>query len=220
MAVKHPATFSGVVLDEMELQLSIHELTGGRILDPFAGTGGIHRLHDSPLAYDTVGVELEREWAEQHERTDVGDATALDFPDRSFDVIATSPCYGNRFADKCVDARGHTRRNYRQFIGRELSQNSSAVMQWGDEYRNFHVAAWTETTRVAKPGALFLLNIKDHVRNKKVQPVSAWHLWALAALDWAWIGASKVLASGFTRGENRERTGFEWVHQLRLGLPD
>lgn len=69
-----------------------------RVIDPFAGVG---RIHDLPRRIaDTVGVELEPEWAACRARTVQGDATCLlDSWVASFDVLASSPCYGNRLAD-------------------------------------------------------------------------------------------------------------------------
>lgn len=93
---RHPAKFSPGVLNAVRLAL-----LGERrldVLDPFAGVGRIHELHVEQ-GHNTVGVELQPEWAAAHPRTVVGDATRLPFPGGSFDVIATSPCYGNRMAD-------------------------------------------------------------------------------------------------------------------------
>ncbi len=69
-----------------------------RVLDPFAGIG---RIHDLPRrTCDTVGVELEPEWASARSATIVGDATQLPAEwTRTFDAVATSPCYANRLAD-------------------------------------------------------------------------------------------------------------------------
>lgn len=89
--VAHPAKFTDVILATIADQL--YGVTG-RVLDPFAGTGRIHRLARPDL--ETVGVEIEPEWAAQHPNTVVGDALHLPFPDESFDAICTSPTYGNR----------------------------------------------------------------------------------------------------------------------------
>lgn len=111
---EHPAKFSKPVLDVLVAQ-TYREGERGRdlldspeslpprltVLDPFAGVGLIHRLADEDgLNVETIGVELEPEWARAHPRTIVGDALRLPFADASIDVVATSPCYGNRMADQ------------------------------------------------------------------------------------------------------------------------
>lgn len=97
----HPAKFPNYVLARVELFVRAEARALGRparVLDPFAGVG---RIHDLPRRYaETTGVEIEPEWAACRERTIHGDATAL--PEEwagRFDVVATSPCYGNRIAD-------------------------------------------------------------------------------------------------------------------------
>ena len=87
--VKHPATYSPGVIHAMatilndeanRLDIDGDQLT---VLDPMAGTGGVHALRGR-----TTGVELEPEWANQHPGTKVGDATALPFTDGVFNVVA------------------------------------------------------------------------------------------------------------------------------------
>lgn len=96
----HPAKFSPAILDRLDRWIRAEAMYLGkrthrvRVLDPFAGVGGVHALPGS-----TFGVEIEPEWAAAHPRTRVGDATALPWRARSFDVVCTSPCYGNRMAD-------------------------------------------------------------------------------------------------------------------------
>lgn len=48
-------------------------------------------------------------------------------------------------------------------------------MQWGRNYCEFHDRAWAEAVRVLKPGGLFMLNIKDHIRGGRRQRVTLWH---------------------------------------------
>lgn len=50
-----------------------------KVLDPFAGTGRIHELPN-----ETVGVEIEPEWAALHPDTICGSALELPFDDGSF----------------------------------------------------------------------------------------------------------------------------------------
>jgi tRNA G10 N-methylase Trm11 len=105
--VKSPAPFTATILDEIEAALAGALPSSARVLDPFAGTGRVHRL-----PYDTIGVEIEREWAEWHPRTIRGDATCLPFPDSTFRAIVTSPTYGSRMADhhtaaeRCRECKG------------------------------------------------------------------------------------------------------------------
>ena len=177
--ITHPAKFSEPILDLLrELVVDLP----GPILDPFAGTGRIHDLGRD----DTIGVELEPEWAELHERTRVGDATTLPVADGEIGSIVTSPTYGNRMADT-YDGRDGSRRNtYRAALGRNLSPNSSAGMNWGERYRELHRAAWREAFRVLDPNGFLVLNVSDHVRKGKTVPVSAWH--ATALLDVGFVG--------------------------------
>lgn len=126
----HPAKFSAPVLeliagilDERDPQRGTPQLRRGSrgapvLLDPFAGVGKIHELTKALPWLTTIGVELEPEWARQHDRTYVGDATKLLIESDSVDVVATSPCYGNRMADT-YDGKGLCRAC--AGVGRSLS---------------------------------------------------------------------------------------------------
>lgn len=222
------------------------------LLDPFAGVGGIHRLRPD---VETYGVELEPEWAQASPHTRVGDATDLtEWGDNTVDVVATSPCYGNRMADhhdaqerctacagtghlagtrnayavdvnarhaadhapcpKCngTGQRDHRRITYRHRLGRDLSAGSAAELQWGSAYRRFHIVAWQEALRVTRPGGLFVLNIKDHVRGGKLQRVPEWHVQTLQALGARLYRAQPIATAGMGFGANRDsRSDFELV---------
>ena len=215
------------------------------LLDPFAGVGGIHRLRPD---VETYGVELEPEWAQASPYTRVGDATDLtEWGDATVDVVATSPCYGNRMADhhdaqercsacggtgqgptfvdhlaqrgpaacaKCdgTGQRDHRRITYRHRLGRDLSAGSAAELQWGSAYRRFHIVAWQEALRVTRPGGLFVLNIKDHVRGGKLQRVPEWHVQTLQALGARLYRAQPIATAGMGFGANRDsRSDFELV---------
>lgn len=168
--MRHPAKFSQLLWPALTDALQGSE----RVLDPFAGTGVIHKLAES-VGADSVGVEIEPEWATMHPKTIVGDALTLPFEDESFDAICTSPTYANRMADHHEAKDTSFRNTYRHTLGRPLHEHNSGQLQWGEAYRNFHAQAWAEAVRVLKPGGKFILNISDHVRKGKVIPVSEWH---------------------------------------------
>lgn len=153
----------------------------GLVLDPFAGTGRIHAIADE-AGWESEGIEIEPEWAELNERTTLGSALELPWPDAHFDAIVTSPTYGNRFADKHKARDGSTRRSYTHDLGRQLHQDNSGGLQWGPAYREFHRKAWPEAVRVLRWGGIFVLNISDHIRKFERQPVTGFHVRTLCAL--------------------------------------
>lgn len=252
-AVKHPARYSDQILETIGVAVSEYaarypKRRPVRVLDPFAGTGRIHDLDVPGVLVDTTGVEIEPEWAGMHRRTRVGNALALPSAwSGRFDVVATSPCYGNRFADKheardaCSECEGRgsvrvtggrsyvgcskcggsglsPRRSYRHDLGRPLSDGSAAGLQWGDAYKAFHVEAWREARRVLRPGGLFVLNVKDHVRAGKRQRVAGWHRRACVALGFEWVETWTVNERGLRHGANRDaRVHFENVYVFERG---
>ena len=219
--IPHPAKFNREVL-EMSAHLLADRVLGAQeagksfwVLDPFAGVGGVHQLRGLLPGVFTIGVELEAEWAEQSDYTVCGDALVELGARESgvYDAVVTSPAYGNRMADKYAgDPSGSRRHTYRIDLGRPLSVGSSAVMQWGDEYRGFHVRVWGECVRVLKPGGVFVLNVKDHVRGGVVQEVSRWHVVCLQELGLRVVDWVKVETGGIRHGRNHElRVGWENV---------
>jgi SAM-dependent methyltransferase len=221
---RHPAKFSAPIIaaakDEMSSWLATLDRSPVRVLDPFAGVGRCHLLADLP-GVDTVGVELEPEWATAHSRTIVGSALALPFDDDTFDALFTSPCYGNRMADhhdakdpcRCCDGGGcgacdnsglSKRHTYRHALGRQLTAGSAAAMQWGTEYRVFHELAWREALRVLRPGALLLVNVSNHIRSGVEQPVVEWHLTEFLRLGCRLRAAHRIETRRNRQGANRD----------------
>lgn len=163
-ATKHSARFPPTILEAISAVVP----KGSRNLDPFAGTGRIHYLDA-----ETVGVELEREWAKLHPGTIIGSALDLLLPDRYFDVVVTSPTYGNRFADnQPALATARLVARIRTIFGRKLHEDNSGAMHWGPRYRLFHQIAWREARRVLKPGGLSIVNTSNHIRGGVEQLVS------------------------------------------------
>ena len=69
----HPAEFPRPILSAIASALLQYQ-SGPVVLDPFAGTGGIHHLHRlTPGRYSTVGVEIEPEWVFVMRRREISD---------------------------------------------------------------------------------------------------------------------------------------------------
>lgn len=222
MTIKHPAKFSDKIIDEIARYLDSIAFAG-TILDPFAGVGRVHVLAEGRDDRLTFGVELEPEWAGQHPRTITGsvmDLRALGFGSGEVDAIVTSPVYGNRMSDNHTPSPEDTsRRNtYKHTLGRDLSDGSSAVLQWGpsevakERYKQFHRDAWGVVVDVLKVDGLFVLNISDHVRAGKRMRVTAWHKATLKGLGIEWVDELRIQTPRQRMGANGDaRVGYESV---------
>lgn len=175
--ISHPARFSPELLPVFAELLDGYD----RVLDPFAGTGGIHALQGH--GHETVGIEIEHEWASMHADTICGDCLDVmaTMADCSFDAICTSPAYANRLADSHNASDPERRRSYTHDLGRKLTEGNAGAMQWGPEYRALHADTWMLAVDLLSPTGRFILNIKDHVRGGELQLVSLWHVAELAS---------------------------------------
>lgn len=211
--VRHPAKYTDALLPVFVRMLRGQQ----RILDPFGGTGKIFDIQPWLPSAQIEAIEIEPEWAALNPSTTLGNALALPWPDGYFTAICTSPAYGNRMADS-HDARDSSRRNtYTHAIGRKLHADNAGAMQWGEQYRQFHVRAWTEARRVLCRGGVFVLNIKDHIRGGQHQHVTAWHCEALTALGFAEAEHVKVGCPGNRQGANgNARINYESVIKFEL----
>lgn len=188
---KHPAPYTKTFLPIFE------EWVGRlpRVLDPMGGTGKLKEAIPHAICMD-----LEMEWARLAGLR--ANALSLPFAKDTFDAICVSPVYGNRMSDKTPG-----RVSYTAYKGAPLHEDNSGQMQWGEKYRQFHKSAWQECHRVLKSGGRFVLNIKDHIRNKTRQYVTVWHINALYEIGFDFldhvvvpvVGSATHLANGDLR---------------------
>jgi hypothetical protein len=209
---KHPAKFSVPILDVLDALVRREQRRLGRritVFDPFAGVGRVHRLKGPRV--DTYGMEIEPEWAACHSATTCGDSLRyMHQTTQRFDVVVTSPCYGNRLADHHDAQDGSTRRSYTHDLGRAPTEGSSATLPWGPRYWAFHAHAWRLVPNILRPadpeadddGGLFILNVSDFVSRKQLVHAAEWHDGA------CW-------AAGFVRS-TRDRRSIE-TRRLRVG---
>lgn len=178
------------------------------ILDPMAGTmERLAVLEDPARGWHLVhGVEYEPEWVEgyKHPRLVCGDARSLPFPNEHFDAIIVSPSYGNRDADRTGDWWDNVdRKTYAGALGRNVTAGSLCVPFEDPEYKIGHTLAWCEAVRVLKPYGLFVINLKNHIKQGQIVRVSQWHREVLRdLLRLREIDDTAIPTTGRLSGEN------------------
>ena len=180
-AVRHPAKYTDVLIPKMAEMLS--EVNGGKVLDPFCGTGKIGLIREHGFTGTIYGNDLEAEWMEGNEygcdALTVQDAEFLDYPEGFFDAICTSPTYGNRMADHHNAKDGSRRMTYTHCLGRQLHDGNTGKMQFGEAYREKHRRIYAHLITLLRKDGIFVLNIKDHIRKGQVVDVVGFHRHAM-----------------------------------------
>lgn len=241
----HPAKWTQSILDEIEDLLFEHEVPDDALVfDPFAGPD-LGRLAAAVEPRPVAGTEIEWPWVSGADGSMQGDALRPPLRPASVGVLVTSPAYGNRMADnhdpkdackpcggsgeapplarsgpipcRACGGSGLSKRNtYKHVLGRDPSPGASTVLQWGKAYRDFHEAAWTVANDALAPGALVVVNVKNHVRDHRERAVVEWHLNAWLRLGARLEEVRRVAVRGNRNGENGDaRVPFERILVLR-----
>ena len=214
--IKHPAKFTDALLPIMSRYLR----RGWRVYDPFGGVGGLQKIEAATGAQIFCGeIEYKVIASAMTPRSVNANAEYLPFANECFDVLATSPTYGNRLGDASPrpgSAGKWKTYSYRLTFGFELNPRNSGSTQFSAKYKEIHERAWRECIRVLKPRGLFILNISDHIRAGKRVYVSKWHLDTLRALGLTLERTHAVKTPRLRFGANAEkRCVCEYVFVMR-----
>lgn len=211
--VEHPAKFSKRCLAEIALLLGPY--TPGRLLDPFAGVGGVHTL--AALGWETVGVEAVAKWAAAHPDTIHGDSTELCpglFAPDSFDAVVTSPTWGNGLNQRAPNANAGDgkRYTYPDIAGERMADTNTGGARFGKTergtYRRLHVVIWPQVVRALRPDGILVLNCRDSSDGSGgVRAVTGWHIEQLQRCGMRLGAMSCVTARGMAWGERRRWVG-------------
>lgn len=204
--VRHPAVYTDTFIPIFA------QLLAGRgcVLDPFAGTGKLALIKRHGFTGRVVCNEIECEWAEASpydvDEWHIGDAEHMAWAaDGEFDAICTSPAYGNRVADHHEARDGSKRITYRHCLGRALSDGNTGAMQWGEAYRQKHIAVYRECRRVLAPEGLMIVNVSDHIRKGGRVYVAAWHRGTVEGLGLRLIEELEIETPRMRMGRNGDR---------------
>lgn len=173
--IKHPAKYSDIFIPIFAKLLTNCK----NVLDPFAGTGKLALIKEHGFEGEVICYEIEKEWVEESiynvDKWYIGDSSNMVFENEFFDAICTSPTYGNRMADH-HDAKDESKRiTYKHYLGRNLNENNTGQMQWGEKYREKHIEVYSECFRVLKNSGIMIVNISNHIRKGKIVDVVNWH---------------------------------------------
>lgn len=212
----HPATYSAELVGPICDLLSEFHLEGGRLLDPFGGLG--HRLAEMAgiLRMSPTAVEIEQGYFlanATHPCVVMGDSTALRFPSAYFDAAVTSPAYPNGISDDFISREPSIRHTYahrlRYHFGAEyrLHPNNTGGMSPRrspatlSKFYEVNALVYAEVRRVLRPGAPFVVNVKDTLS----VPFRQHTIEQLTETGFDLVNEVSVGARGLNHGKNRER---------------
>lgn len=204
--MNHPAKFNDIILANIDSTVNVmFDQTPRRILDPFGGVGRLKEIFPHAICLD-----IEPEWARESGLQ--ADATKLPFADKTFQLVVTSPTYGNRMADHHKARDKSKRITYTHMIGHDLHDNNTGKMQFGNRYIYTHQIAWREVARVIEPFGIFILNIKNHIRKGEIVEVIKFHAGTIKAIGFQELRRIPIPVEGMRFGQNHElRIDKEWL---------
>lgn len=213
MVTPHPAQFSAELYSAfLDITIPLSQQGVRRWLDPFAGVGNFFNLIPRDCWPESVGVEIEPEWASQREGVILGDSRHLVrmFGANSFDGVISSPVYPNGMTDNfeagAKSGRAYRRQTYRQSLGRPLSIGSTAGVGRGLTKRHnmMHTEIAQEIVQVLRPGGHLLWNVKDVIVKGEIVRVTTWWVALWTVLGLGLVEVHDVPCPGYRYGQNRD----------------
>lgn len=178
---KHPAKFTDILIETIAKHIS----EGDRVLDPFAGTGKIGMLKSYVPNLIIGANELEPEWLTPNEYgcdyLYYQDAEFLN-PLENYNVIITSPTYGNRMADNFKASNPQGRITYTHYLGRTLTDGNTGKMHFGKKYQDKHVACFKNLLHLLPKSGKVIINISDFIKQGQIIQVVDWYVEMMESL--------------------------------------
>ena len=216
--IRHPAKYSDEFIPVFARLLE----NSDKVLDPFAGTGKIGKIKELGFSGMIYANDIEPEWIELG-RNCCDVISAIDaeklptiYPPGMFDAICTSPTYGNRMADHHNAKDGSFRNTYTHCLGRELTEENTGKMQYGEQYREKHERIYRAIIPLLKDGGMFVLNVSNHIRKGREVDVASFHISCLEANGLTLTKDIHVPTKRCRFGANADkRVEYEHIYVLR-----
>lgn len=222
---KHPAKYSDPILDVLDRLVAVEALRLRRtysrdrvceVVDIMAGVGRVHRLA-RPNKVFTTGIEIEPEWAAYNWRTicaDVREYAARPGTHERYDVLATSPDYGNRFSDHHDAKDGSERHSYRHYLGRMPTAGSTVTLPYGRAYCEAHASIVRAAEHMVRPGGLVLWNVSNFYRGPELVGVIEFHRGLWLAQGYTHDGPDRKVVTKRHTGNGATATQRRAAHEV------